>query len=308
MPVALTLILVAGNATYGGSDAAQPAAAPVATPIEIAGVHNAFRASDRVYSGSQPEGDEAFEALAKLGVKTIITVDGGKPDVEAARKHRLRYIHLPIGYGGVPKERAEQLAKAAKTAEGKMFVHCHHGMHRGPAAVGIVCETIENWSPETAEVWLKQAGTSPDYPGLYRSVREYKVPGAEQLATLGGLPEIAETEALVDAMVAIDERLDHFKAIEKAGWKTPPGQTDLSPVHEATLLWEHYREIARTEDTAKRPEDYRSKLAAAERAAAALRTALGATPPDLAGAAAALKEGSQQCGACHKVYRNERKK
>jgi cytochrome c556 len=108
-------------------------------------------------------------------------------------------------------------------------------------------------------------------------------------------------------MVVIDEHFDHLKVIEKAGWKTPPSQADLAPAHEATLLWEQFRELARTEDTAKRPEDYRTKLAAAERAAAALRAALGAAPPDHAAASAALKESTQQCSACHKGYRNEKK-
>jgi hypothetical protein len=35
--------------------------------IEIPGIHNAFHVTDKVYSRSQPEGDEAFAALAKLG-------------------------------------------------------------------------------------------------------------------------------------------------------------------------------------------------------------------------------------------------
>src|SRR5690349_16800920 len=83
----------------------------VAEVIEIPGVHNAFRATQRIYSGSQPEGDEAFAAIAKLGVKTILSVDGSKPDAATARKHGLRYVHLPIGYDGVPTNRIAELAK-----------------------------------------------------------------------------------------------------------------------------------------------------------------------------------------------------
>src|SRR5438046_379302 len=75
------------------------AAAPV--PAEFPGIENAFRVTDRMISGSQPEGDAAFAALAKAGVKTIISVDGSKPDVATAKKYGLRYIHLPIGYDGI---------------------------------------------------------------------------------------------------------------------------------------------------------------------------------------------------------------
>lgn len=104
--------------------------------IEIPGIHNAFHVTDKVYSGSQPEGEGAFAALAKLGVKTIISVDGSKPDVEAARKHGLHYIHLPFGYDDIPTNRVVELAKAVESQPGPVFVHCHHGLHRGPAAVG----------------------------------------------------------------------------------------------------------------------------------------------------------------------------
>ena len=62
-------------------DASKAATNGVAKPIEIVGVHNAFRVSEKIYSGSQPESDAAFAALKNLGVKTIVSVDGGKPEV-----------------------------------------------------------------------------------------------------------------------------------------------------------------------------------------------------------------------------------
>ena len=92
------------------------------TSVAIPGVHNAFRASEKVYSGSQPEGDAAFAALAKLGVRIIVSIDGSKPDVEAAREHGLRYVHLPYDYDGIPTNRAIELAKLALETEGPFFV------------------------------------------------------------------------------------------------------------------------------------------------------------------------------------------
>lgn len=284
-----------------------PATAGIAKPLEITGVHNAFRATDRLISGSQPEGDAAFAALARLGVKTIISVDGGKPDVEAARKHGLRYIHVPIGYDGIPTARLAELVKAASGMAEPIFVHCHHGKHRGPAAVGVIAEAVAGWSPKQAEEWLRQAGTAADYPGLYRSVREFQMPKPEALAAIGPLPESAKTADLVDAMVEIDERFEALKAIQKAGWKATTAHPDIAPAHQAALLWESYRELARMEDTAKRPEDYRSKVADSERAAAALRDALKLPAPDPAALDALMKQNTQSCATCHKAYRNEKK-
>jgi protein tyrosine phosphatase (PTP) superfamily phosphohydrolase (DUF442 family) len=277
----------------------------VAQPIEIPGVHNAFRATERIYSGSQPEGEEAFAAIAKLGVKTILSVDGSKPDVEAARKYGLRYVHLPYGYDGIPTNRVAELAKLTAEVIGPFFVHCHHGLHRGPAAVAIMCEASEGWTTNRAVSWLREAGTAADYPGLYRAAQEFNSPTKAQLAAIKELPEVARTSSLVEAMVAIDAHFEHLKLSQKAGWKTPPGHVDISPAHEATMLWEQFKEMARTEDTAKRSADYRVKLAEAEQHADALRRMLR-EPANSPAIDVAFKQAGQSCSACHRKYRNER--
>lgn len=272
--------------------------------IEVPGIQNAFRVTERIFSGSQPEGDATFAALARLGVKTIVSVDGGKPDVEAARKHGLRYVHLPIGYDGIPTNRINELAKLTAEMCGPFFVHCHHGLHRGPAAVAVMCEASEGWSPANAETWLREAGTSPDYPGLYRAAREFKPPTPTELAAIKELPEITKPSSLVEAMVAIDEHFTWLKQSQQAGWKTPPGHADISPPHEATILWEQFREMARTDDTKKRPDDYRAKLADAERTADSLRKLLKDST-DHSTIDALFKLVTQSCAACHKKYRNQ---
>jgi hypothetical protein len=37
--------------------------------------------------------------------QTIISVDGARPNVDAAKKEGLSYVHIPIGYNGVPRKR-----------------------------------------------------------------------------------------------------------------------------------------------------------------------------------------------------------
>jgi hypothetical protein len=80
------------------------------------GLYNVLRITNKLLSGSVPEGDVGFQTLQKLGVKTIITVDGAKPAVERAKKFGMRYVHLPIGYDGVPAEQGLRLAKAGAAA------------------------------------------------------------------------------------------------------------------------------------------------------------------------------------------------
>jgi protein tyrosine phosphatase (PTP) superfamily phosphohydrolase (DUF442 family) len=269
---------------------------------ELPGVHNFFRATAGVFSGSQPEGEAAFAALAKLGVKTLISVDGAKPDVELAARYGLRYIHLPFGYDGIPTNRVLELARAATTVQGPVFVHCHHGKHRGPAAVSIICLADGGWTPAQAEEFLRKAGTSVDYPGLYRAAREFKAPTAEQLAAVStNFPAVNQTDSLVDTMVAVDNIFENLKRVRDAGWKTPADHADLSPAHEAMQLLEQFLELSRTPETARRPEDFRIKLTAGVRATEQLHAALKAGDP----ADAASKRVTQSCVDCHKRYRNE---
>jgi len=231
-------------------------------------------------------------------------VDGGKPDVETARKHGLRYIHLPIGYDGVPTNRVAELTKAAQSAQGLLYVHCHHGLHRGPAAVAVICEATAGWTTNQAVTWLKQAGTSPDYAGLYRSATEFRMPDAAVLARIMDLPEVAKTSYIVETMVDIDGRFDHLKAAQKAGWSRIPSQPDITPADAATILWEHFRELARTGDTMKRPEDYRTRLAAVEKATEDLRSLLRDGKSGAGDRDAAFRTLTKTCSTCHQGYRN----
>lgn len=289
-------------AFFPSSQAAEPAQ-PVATTT----LHNVFKLEGGLYSGNAPEGDEGFQELQKLGVKTIISVDGSKPNVELAHKFGMRYVHLPIGYDGVPKSRALELTKAVQVnaATGPIYMHCHHGKHRGPAAAAAVCRVTQNWSADTADEFMKQAGTSPDYAGLFRDVHAYSAPTAEELARVpSNFPETAPTPALVDAMVAMDEHHDDLKAAQKAGWKEVPGHPGLTPDQPAVLAWELLRELARDPETKKRGDDYEKLRAASERTADTLRQLLRDPASTSATRDAALQDFSKSCGACHKAHRN----
>src|SRR5262245_50112426 len=135
---------------------APSAAAPTTIdfrPQHLAAEHlpNPWRIHPKVISGGLPEGDAAFAELIALGVKTVISVDGAQPDVASARRFGLRYIHLPHGYDGVPPERMKELAKAVRDLPGPIYIHCHHGKHRSPAAAAVACVGAGLLAPSAAE-------------------------------------------------------------------------------------------------------------------------------------------------------------
>ena len=274
-------------------------------PLKAKGIENFYQLSDRVYSGSAPEGDAAFAELKARGIKTIITVDGAKPDVETAARYGLRYVHLPIGYDGVPTNQALRLVKAAETLPGPIYVHCHHGLHRGPSGAAVICMALEGWTPEQAHAWLTLAGTATNYPGLFRSVELFRPPSAEVLKNVSAdFPAKSPVPPLAEVMIEIDGRVDHLKLIQQAGYKTPPSNPDLDPPNEALLLHELFKELLRSPEMEKHGQDFLDKLMQTEEAANSLHLDMLMNPLDAKRADAVFQRMNEDCAACHKAYRN----
>jgi protein tyrosine phosphatase (PTP) superfamily phosphohydrolase (DUF442 family) len=278
--------------------------------MQAAGLPNVINVSDKLLSGGMPHGEEGFRSLQRLGVKTVISVDGARPDVEVARKFGLRYVHLPIGYDGVPKEQGLRLAKAVRDLPGLVYLHCHHGKHRSPAAAVVVKLCLDaNCTVDTAISMMKKAGTDPKYIGLYGSPKEVQRPTQEALDKLSAeFPEVAKVGGLMQNMVQVDERWELLKQIKASGWKTPKEHPDLDPPHEALMLWEHYDDAARLPEVQKRPAEFRRILSAAESAAKDLEVILRlsmttgqAPPPEMD---RAFRRSESACTQCHARFRD----
>lgn len=290
----------------GGGHA--PAATLTGADAEAAKhVHNYFRLSPNLASGASPESEADFAALAKAGIKSIVSVDGAKPPADLARKYGLRYVHVPIGYDGIPPATALELAKTFVTLhkDGPIFVHCHHGKHRGPAACSIGRMMIDGVSAEETTAWMKVAGTDPKYSGLYATVREFNPPSEADLATVEAtMPEAAPTPPLREAMVAVDHHWDALKLVKKAGWVATAEHADIDPAHEASILAEAFRELARQPAIAEKPDDFKAWLKSSEDAAWALSKALAKGAVDTKAADAQFKVLADDCTACHKAHRD----
>ncbi|HEX3151855.1 MAG TPA: cytochrome c [Gemmataceae bacterium] len=282
----------------GCSSSVTPPTTDAKPTAEHAGMHNLHRVSDGLWSGGVPEGDVGFQTLRDLGVKTIVSVDGATPDVERARRFGLRYVHIPVGYGGITREQELQLARAAELP-GPIFVHCHHGQHRGPTAAALMnrCRTAE-WTSDDALTFLKVAGTDPKYEGLFAAVRNFRKPTAEELRKAPPtLPEVADVGGLTARMVDIDDAWSTLKKSKGDGWKG-------AAMHPAVLLREGFREAARLPDGAQRPERFRKLLADSEGAAQELETAL--RTGDLNAADKAYERSATTCTSCHREFRDRR--
>jgi protein tyrosine phosphatase (PTP) superfamily phosphohydrolase (DUF442 family) len=264
------------------------------------GLQNFIKSTDRIYSGSEPHGEQGFESLEHLGVKTVISVDGAKPNVELANKHGIRYVHIPIGYDGVPNEAGDMLARSVKEVEGPLYIHCHHGKHRGPAAAAIASIASGAANAKDALQFLQRAGTSKGYAGLWRDVGNYTPPPDN--ARLPELVEVAEVGSFVAAMAQIDRSFDNLKLCRDANWRTPSDHPDLVQEQEALLLQEGLHEASRNLDD-DFDDRFKSWLSEAEVGALVLLTILKDKGAE--GADGQFESLEQSCKQCHVEYRDQ---
>lgn len=298
----LLLPLIAGVA---------PAPSGPFAPLNEPSLPNAHRVTEKLLSGAQPEGDAGFAALRELGVKTVISVDGAKPDVAAARKYGMRYVHLPIGYDDVTAEEGRAIARAIDELPGPIYLHCHHGRHRSAAALAVACVMNGRLKPQQAESVLRTFGTGENYKGLWASARSARpLDPADLAAVKVDYREAAPIPPMAEAMVQIDLTMDRLKMAEKAGWRAPGVHPDIDPPHEALQLMEQFRELGRADDTRNGPEAFRKMISESDAAAQALHESLadwartGRRDPPPPQAAAAMKTIATSCTACHKSFRD----
>lgn len=284
-----------------------PLSIDATTAADYPGLENLVGYAPRLISGGAPDGEAGFDALQAMGVKTIISVDGARPEVDKARARGMRYIHLPIGYNGMDQERTLEIARAVELAreDGPVYIHCHHGKHRSAGAAGAAAVTLGLLTTTEATARMKVSGTSPNYSGLYQCVAVAEPAGPETLeAVKTDFPEVWKTSGLVRSMVEIDQTLDQLKAIEAAGWRTPKDCPDLVPVAEAGRLADLFRTLRNDPQARAKPTEFSDWLLAASNAASSVEVGVAGDNPSPQQLNARLKTVAASCKQCHVKYRD----
>lgn len=291
-----TVAIVIGLVIVGcSSDPPSPPPSREPRPLTGPGLNNVYQLNDRLISGSHPEGAIGFKSLHDLGVKTIISVDGSTPDQENATKFGMRYVHFPVGYDGVPQETAWRLARAVRDLPGPIYLHCHRGLHRGPAAAAAVRLCLEpDFTPDEARDWMQRAGTDPRYRGLIELPQRLKRPTTAELDALpADFPSLVPVNRLIQTMVSIDHEWDRIKS---------QGPKGTIPRESVVLLREAYREGLRTPEVTKRGADFVAKMTEAERLAGELEEAIQIK--DAGRIEKAFQQSQKACSSCHARYRD----
>ncbi len=275
-------------------------------PAPHAGLENVIAVAPRIISGSAPENEHGFAELHRRGIRTILSVDGATPDVVTARQYGMRYVHLPVGYHGIDRHRQLELARVVRDLPGPLYVHCHHGRHRGPTAAVVAAVALNHITPDEGITVMRHAGTDHGYAGLYACVRETTPATADELARLPGVfPEISPVPDFVKGMAQAQEAYDHLVEIRDAGWCVPAHHPDLVPLNEAGLLENTLRMLLENRGAHDHDPAFAALLAEAGERARSLEEAL-ARRDDRMRLTERLESVGVSCRNCHVTHRNRR--
>jgi protein tyrosine phosphatase (PTP) superfamily phosphohydrolase (DUF442 family) len=285
----------------------QTVASPKLSRQDSALLPNLILVNEHVYSGGQPEGDSAFAELRTLGIRTIISVDGAKPEVELAKRHGLRYVHLPHGYDGISKQHGKQLAKAMRSLEGPFYIHCHHGKHRSPAATAVACVNLGWLNSDAALKLLTIAGTDTRYQGLYRSVQNAQLLEKEDLATVpDDFPSVSKLPPMAESMVEIEQHFGHLKTLQQQNWNSADQKENS--LQKALMLFEQFRELQRIDDPRIKNAEFVAMSLASEQAALTVERTLSSSSVDSFEAINKLNQAMKvieaNCKSCHQLVRD----
>ena len=269
----------------------------------ISTLHMLFQLDENLYSGGEPKGRKAYEQLSSLGIQTVISVDAVAPDKALADEFGIRVVHLPIGYDGISSERSIQFAHAIATLPSPIYIHCHHGKHRGPAAIAVGAIGAGTMTHMQAHQFMTLVGTSLDYPGLWRAVQNARpLNDTYLLNDQIDLPEQADIGDFLAAMSEID-RLDELLWLcAENSFTAPNDHPDLAPASLAGHIHNLLRQLETDKLTVQEGVIFAELMIESRDLASSLETQI--TMNDIENAMISMTTLSESCIRCHERFRD----
>ncbi len=258
---------------------------------------------DGLWSGGEPKGRSAYEQLASMGIKTVISVDAVPPDQALADEFGIRIVHLPIGYDTISDQRAKQFAHALATLPRPIYLHCHHGKHRGPAAIGVGAIGTGEITTQQALEFMTLAGTSESYHGLWRAADQaQRLDDSILFDTTIELPAIADIGDFAQAMSEIDRLNELLWICADNDFIAPDDHPDLAPSSIAGQMRNMLRQLEADKLTVQEGPIFEELLIESRDLASQLETQIDFG--DIENAMASMNAFTESCVRCHEQYRD----
>ena len=146
--------------------------------IDLEGVENLYKVSDALYRGAEPT-EEGYKNLAKLGIKTIVSLQLSSPKKELIKNLGMTSKHIPINPLNMKDEYAEDfLSIVSNPKNHPVYVHCLYGSDRTGTMVALYRIYIHHWTKEAAleEMRDKKYGFREIFVNLKDYIRHVDIP------------------------------------------------------------------------------------------------------------------------------------
>jgi protein tyrosine/serine phosphatase len=169
----LTLVSCVGNPPQ----APKPALGSAEPPIR-----NFARVDEGIYRGAQPD-RAGFQALADIGVRTIVCLREFHPDSADDLPPGMRLVEIPMHatlFDSDPPTDDDVrrfFEVILDPAQRPVYVHCAHGKDRTGTMCALYRIEVQGWSPEAAFAEMQEHGFHDMYRDLERFVLEYRPRG-----------------------------------------------------------------------------------------------------------------------------------
>lgn len=124
---------------------------PVAWAQPVIGIEldNFYQLTQEVYRSKQPD-DESMEALAGMGMRSILNLREYHSDDDEARGTKLKLYHVPVNAGDVDDAFVLKALRVIADAEKPILIHCWHGSDRTGVVAAMYRMVFQGWSREAA--------------------------------------------------------------------------------------------------------------------------------------------------------------
>ena len=148
--------------------------------LDLAGIPNAAKVSERLYRGAQPQ-HQGIRELQKLGITTIVDLrQENKSKVAWEQKLSeslgMHFVNIPVSGWSPPTDEqvAQFLAIFREHPQEKVFVHCHFGDDRTGVFVATYRIAFDKFPASEAIKELDQFGFNRRWhPSMRAFVREF---------------------------------------------------------------------------------------------------------------------------------------
>lgn len=143
-------------------------------PLTIPGLPNLGIVDTGIFRSGRPT-SAGYDALRRLGVRTIINLERYPDDGEALRQAGIASIHIPLSVARRPTEAEVDrfLAAVTDTSLRPILIHCQRGIDRTGAMVGVFRVRVQDWRPARALTEMTAYGYAPEmFPLMAECVLE----------------------------------------------------------------------------------------------------------------------------------------